>query len=520
MPETRLVVVDPGHFHATLVQQQMYPELSPVVRVYAPLGPDLIDYLSRIARYNRRPQAATDWRLDVHAGPDFLDRIRDEPPGGVAIFSGRNRGKIDRIIAALEAGLHVLADKPAIIEPADLPRLEAALTMANEQQLVLADMMTGRHNTLVRLLQALRCDPEVFGDPVPGTGDEPGVLLSGVHYLRKVVAGLPNPRPAWYFDVTEQGEGLADTGVHLVDRVHETLFPDQPLDWQRDIEILAASRWPTPVSLPQFRELTGEGKWPDDFAPSIRGDVLEYLCNGQVDYRVRGIHVRLEVRWDWQAEQGDDTHHALYGGVAAGATDDYPRRHLVLRLEHPQLAAVPFREAPGGRPKHVRHPRKSVAGEIGRRPELDLGGRQVDRDVRMQPAPQPVGEQPANVVHVHVGKHHVGHGCGMDAGGLQSPGQQPHGQREVRVFRPHPSIDEYGPAAATHHDHVQRPLEHVRWLAHVVQPGRQLGRIGIGGQRRGWQWNHPIADHQHVNLADPQRVARRNQLVRPRSTGV
>ena len=242
MPETSLVVVDPGHFHATLVQQQMYPELSPVVRVYAPLGPDLIDYLSRIARYNRRPQAATDWRLDVHAGPDFLDRIRDEPPGGVAIFSGRNRGKIDRIIAALEAGLHVLADKPAIIEPADLPRLEAALTTANEQQLVLADMMTGRHNTLVRLLQALRCDPEVFGDPIAGTGDEPGVLLSGMHYLRKVVAGLPNPRPAWYFDVTEQGEGLADTGVHLVDRGHEMLFPEQPLDWRRDIEILAASR--------------------------------------------------------------------------------------------------------------------------------------------------------------------------------------------------------------------------------------------------------------------------------------
>jgi len=43
--------------------------------------------------------------------------------------------------------------------------------------------------------------------------------------------------------------------------------------------------------------------------------VLEYLCNGQLDYRVRGIHVRLEVRWDWQAEQGDDTHHALYRGT-------------------------------------------------------------------------------------------------------------------------------------------------------------------------------------------------------------
>ena len=69
-------------------------------------------------------------------------------------------------------------------------------------------------------MQALRRDPEVFGDPVPGTSDEPGVLLSGVHYLRKVVAGLPNPRPA------EQGEGLADTGVHLGDRVHERSASD------------------------------------------------------------------------------------------------------------------------------------------------------------------------------------------------------------------------------------------------------------------------------------------------------
>jgi hypothetical protein len=69
------------------------------------------------------------------------------------------------------------------------------------------------------------------------------------------------------------------------------------------------------VSLAQFRELTGEGGWPDYLAPWIRHDALEYLCNGRVDYWVRGIHVRLEVRWDWQAEQGDDTHQALYRGT-------------------------------------------------------------------------------------------------------------------------------------------------------------------------------------------------------------
>src|ERR1700757_813929 len=189
-------------------------------------------------------------------------------------------------------------------------------------------------------------------------------LLSGVHYLRKLVAGLPNPRPAWYFDVNEQGEGLADTGVHLVDRVHEMLFPEQPLDWQRDIEILAASRWPTPVTLSQFRELTGEGKWPDDLAPWIRGDVLKYMCNGRVDYRVRGIHVRLEVRWDWEAEQGDDTHHALYRGtrcrlaVRQGPAERFrpelyvlpdenigaalQRRITELRSSHPGMAVEPL----------------------------------------------------------------------------------------------------------------------------------------------------------------------------------
>ena len=58
-----------------------------------------------------------------------------------------------------------------------------------------------------------------------------------------------------------------------------------------------------------------------------------------------------------------------------------------------------------------------------RQGELGLGGRQVDPQVRTQPLPHAVNQQPANVIHVQVGKHHVGHGCGIDAGGLQSPGQ-------------------------------------------------------------------------------------------------
>jgi hypothetical protein len=60
-----------------------------------------------------------------------------------------------------------------------------------------------------------------------GTRSEPEVRMASVHHIMKQVAGVPNFRPAWFFDVTQQGESLADVGTHLVDRVHSTLFPEQ-----------------------------------------------------------------------------------------------------------------------------------------------------------------------------------------------------------------------------------------------------------------------------------------------------
>jgi len=142
------------------------------------------------------------------------------------------------------------------------------------------------------------------------------------------------------------------------------------------------------------------------------------------------------------------------GGMAAGALDDHPRRHLVLVLERPQLAVVLFQEPLARPPKRVWEPwRHGDAGEVGRLPELGLGGRQVDPQVRTQPFPHPVDEQPATVVHVQVGKHHVGHGCEIDASGLQSLDQPPH-PRQVRELLPHSSGYEFGPVAATHQDHV------------------------------------------------------------------
>jgi predicted dehydrogenase len=318
MPDIGLIIVDPGHFHAALVQQEMYANVSPRVHVYAPLGPDLLDYLNRIARFNHRAERPTRWEVEAHASADFLDRLRHERPGNVAIFSGRNRGKIDRLTTALEAGLHVLADKPIIIRPEDLPVLEAALRRATERRLVFCDMMGGRYEITATLTRLLREDPEVFGEPTPGSAAEPGVVMTSVHHIFKEVAGRPNLRPAWYFDIEEQGEGLTDVGTHMVDRVHRTLFPDQAVDHRAEIRIHSARRWPTMLRRDQFRQVTGEAEWPNYLAGWVKNDSLEYFCNTRLHYEVRGIHATLETRWDWEApDGGGDTLTAKFRGSGA-----------------------------------------------------------------------------------------------------------------------------------------------------------------------------------------------------------
>jgi len=317
MSDIALIVVDPGHFHAALVKKEMYPNLSAKVHVYAPIGPDLVDYVTRIARFNTRGEQPTHWELEVHACRDFLERMRHERPGNVAIFSGRNRGKIQGILATVEAGINVLADKPLIIRREDLPVLEAALNTADERGLVLYDMSAARQQTIAGLTGLLRNDPEVFGEPIAGTRSDPGVTAASVHHIMKQVAGVPNLRPPWFFDITQQGESLADVGTHLVDRVHSTLFPELEIDHRNDISLYAASRWPTMVSSAQFRQVTGEVGWPDHLEPWVRGDALDYFCNTRLQYEIRGVHVALETRWSWEAEAGDDTHTACYRGSRA-----------------------------------------------------------------------------------------------------------------------------------------------------------------------------------------------------------
>jgi predicted dehydrogenase len=317
-PDVRLMTLDPGHFHAALIQKEMYPGVAPRVDVYAPLGWDLVEHLKRIDAFNRRPEKPTAWNLEVHTSPDYFERMLKERPGNVVVLSGKNAVKMDRILASVKTGINVLADKPWILKSSDLSKLEAALAEADARKLVAYDIMTERFEVTTELQRALVNDRATFGDIVPGTEADPGVYMESVHHLMKVVSGAPNIRPTWFFDTNEQGEAASDIGTHLVDLVQWTLFPDRAIDYKADIRVLAAQRWPTWIPEADFKRVTGTAGFPKELATSVKDGRLEYYCNTLVSYALKGIHTKLNIIWDWEAPAGSgDTHYAVYRGTKA-----------------------------------------------------------------------------------------------------------------------------------------------------------------------------------------------------------
>jgi predicted dehydrogenase len=315
MSDIRLMTLDPGHFHAALVQKDMLTGVSPEVHVYAPLGFDLIEHLKRIAGYNTRAENPARWELEVHTGDDFLARMLREKPGNVVVIAGRNQGKIDRIKTCVENGLNALVDKPWIISASEFPKLEATLNTAEAKKLIAYDIMTERSEITTILQRELVNDPAVFGTILKGSESDPAIYMESVHHLLKVVSGAPNIRPAWFFDVKQQGEGVADVGTHLVDLVQWMTFPEQAIDYRKDVSVLAGKRWPTVMSREAFKRVTGEPNFPAYLAENVKGENLEYFCNGSMTYALRGVHAKLDVIWNYEAPSGGgDTHLAWFKG--------------------------------------------------------------------------------------------------------------------------------------------------------------------------------------------------------------
>lgn len=343
--KVRIMTLDPGHFHAGLIHKSMYPVVDSTIYIFAPEGPELKDHLNRIASYNNRESDPTAWNLEVYTGADYLKKMISQKPGNVMMVAGKNDQKIDYILAAVENGIHVYADKPLVINPEGFQKLKKAFQIAGENDLLLYDIMTERFEITTLLQRELSMIPDVFGELENGTPENPAITKESVHHFFKYVSGAPLVRPDWFFDVEIEGEGIVDVTTHLVDLIQWEAFPEVTLD-TTDVQMLSAKRWATKMTLEEFQNVTGKSEFPDFLQKSLNGNVLEVYSNGEMNYTLKGKHAKVSVIWNFQAPEGSaDTHYSMMRGTKAnliirqGKEENY-RPALYVKLIGSDLASL------------------------------------------------------------------------------------------------------------------------------------------------------------------------------------
>lgn len=327
----RLVTVDPGHFHAALIQKVMYPDVDSTVHVYAPEGGDLKLHLDRINSYNTRAENPTHWNEVIFAGEHFFERMLTEKRGNVVVLAGNNQRKAEYILKSLDAGLNVYADKPMVIDAAGFEDLKKAFDLAEKKKLVLYDIMTERFEITTVLQRELSKMQTVFGELEKGTPENPAITKESIHHFYKQVSGSVLQRPAWFLDTKQQGEGIVDVMTHLVDLVQWEAFPDQALDYRKDVSVTSARRWTTDIPLSKFKAITKLDQFPEYLKPNVVSDsILKVSSNGEVNYQLRGVNAKTSVIWNYESKDGSgDTHYSIMRGTKAnlvirqGAEEQY-----------------------------------------------------------------------------------------------------------------------------------------------------------------------------------------------------
>jgi len=317
----KLIILDPGHFHAALVQKSMYKGVDHTAYVYAPKGPDVKAYLDKVDAYNGRSDRPTNWQEEVYLGNNFFDRMISDRKGNAVVLAGNNQHKTTYIKKSIDAGFSVLGDKPMAIDKPNFALLKDAFATAAQKKLVLYDIMTERYEITNALQREFAMIPEIFGTLKKGTPANPGVEMKSIHYFYKYVSGSVLTRPAWAFDVKQQGEGLQDVGVHLVDLAQWECFPNKAIDYTKDIQFNSARHWTYNITLSQFKTVTQSNAFPDYLKKNVvRDSILKIYVNGQVNYKLFGVNIRLTATWAYKAVAGGDSQSSSLHGTRASLT--------------------------------------------------------------------------------------------------------------------------------------------------------------------------------------------------------
>ncbi len=292
--EFRIIQLEPTHGHAAAAQGEHLNGVDADVYVYAPDKDAVAPYLEQINSFNTRKENPTRWREVTYFGNDYLQKMAEEKKGNVVVLAGNNRLKIDYIEQSVNAGMNVFSDKPMVINPAGFDRLKTVYRLATEKGLLLFDMMTERYTLINRIQKSLMQDTLLFGHLLKGTADHPSVMESSVHHYYR---GGKGSRPAWFFDVLQQGEGIVDVTTHLIDLSFWKSFPDESINYQNDVKVISAKHWPVTIKRRQFSAATSLKEIPSSLSPYMKDSTLEVYANGSITYQVKGVYNCVNVEW-------------------------------------------------------------------------------------------------------------------------------------------------------------------------------------------------------------------------------
>jgi len=297
----KIIQLNPTHSHAAAAQNELIPEINPNVYVYSPDTSELKEYFNQIRTFNSRKDNPTRWNEVVYSGKDYLEKMAQEKKGNVVVLAGNNRIKIDYIVNAVKAGLNVFSDKPMVINKAGFEQLKNAYAVAGKKGLLMFDMMTERYSLIQKVQKSLMQDNLLFGKITQGTPGHPAIFESSIHHFYR---GGKGSRPYWYFDVLEQGEGIVDVTTHLIDLTFWKSFPDKIIDYQKDIKILSAKRWPVSLTRDEFKAATSLPEIPSSLNRYMKDSTLQVFANGSISYQVNGICTEVKVEWRTSPPKG------------------------------------------------------------------------------------------------------------------------------------------------------------------------------------------------------------------------
>jgi len=130
-------------------------------------------------------------------------RLLEREQLDVAAICGPNGGRAGRILAAIERGLHVVAEKPLAIESEELERIERALS---------------KHRLRLSMLLPMRFSPPYLAlKQIVDSGEIGEVAMITAQKSYKL-----GERPAWYRKRSTYGGTIPWIGIHMVDLMRWT----------------------------------------------------------------------------------------------------------------------------------------------------------------------------------------------------------------------------------------------------------------------------------------------------------